>query len=130
MAEGKGRPRMGAVMDAETWEVWSRVEVEGLVALGLSEAEARVEAEKRRERVRLRFAWVRDRFNAFLDMQDRADEAYRRQIEAFPEVDWEEDDAPVLPEPPEEAVAQAIYAEVMTAVDDDRWPRHLHFRDV
>ena len=47
-----------------------------------------------------------------------------------PDVDWESEDAPELPEPPEEAVAQAIYAEVMAALNEDRWPRHLHFRDV
>ena len=51
-------------------------------------------------------------------------------MDAHPEIDWESEDAPDVPEPPEEALAEAIYAEVMAAVKEDRWPRHLHFGDV
>ncbi|HEX9945918.1 MAG TPA: hypothetical protein VGA98_00095 [Allosphingosinicella sp.] len=101
-----------------------------LVAAGVPEEEAEVEAGRKCERTRLRHAWFRERFEAFLDMQDRAGEAYLQYREARPEVDWESEDAPQVPEPPEEALAQAIYAEVMAAVQDDCWPRHLHFRDV
>ncbi|TMJ16085.1 MAG: hypothetical protein E6G94_05250 [Alphaproteobacteria bacterium] len=60
-------------------------------------------------------------------MQDRVMEICDRQIEENPDVDWEEVEPDEFPDPPEEAIAQAIYAEVMEAVEKDRWPRHLHF---
>jgi hypothetical protein len=112
------------------WEECRRGLVEEMIELGVAPEEAEAEAAKRVGRIRLRIEWARERLDAFFDMQDRAGEAYMRQIEAHPDVDWEDEDAPVLPEPPEEAVAQAIYAEVMAAVNEDRWPRHLHFGDV
>jgi hypothetical protein len=101
-----------------------------LVEMGVPEAEADAQAALKCERTRLRHEWFRDRFEAFLDMQDRAGEAYLQYMDARPEIDWDSEDAPEVPEPPEEAIAQAIYAEVMAAVEEDRWPRHLHFRDV
>jgi hypothetical protein len=121
---------MRSAVTAELWDECRRGLVAEMVELGLERETAEAEAEVRVERIRMRIEWARERFNAFLEMQDKAGEAYVRQIEAHPDVDWEAEDAPVLPEPPEEAVAQAIYAEVMAAVNHDRWPRHLHFRDV
>jgi hypothetical protein len=101
-----------------------------MVGLGIAPGEAKAEAAKKVERARLRFEWASERLDSFFAMQEKAGEAYRRQIEAHPEIDWEDEDAPELPEPPEEAIAQAIYDEVMEALNEDRWPRHLHFRDV
>jgi hypothetical protein len=110
-------------------ELRERVAAE-MVGLGIAPAEAGAEAAKKVERARLRFEWASERLDAFFELQDKAGEAYMRQIEAHPDVDWEDEDAPELPEPPEAAAAQAVYAEVMAALDEDRWPRHLHFRDV
>lgn len=110
-------------------EVAARAKGE-LVAMGVPEEKAQAEAALKCERSRLRHDWFSERMEAFLAMQDRAGEAYLRYMEAHPEVDWESEDAPEMPEPPEEALAQAIYAEVIAAVNEDRWPRHLHFRDV
>jgi hypothetical protein len=112
------------------WEAWTKEVQAGLAAEGVPEAEAKAEARRKCERMKLRHAWFRERFEAFLDMQDRAGEAVLQYMDAHPEIDWESEDAPEVPDPPEEAIAQAIYAEVMDAVKDDRWPRHLHFRDV
>lgn len=112
------------------WEAWTSKAEAALIAEGVPDSEARAEAGRKCERMRLRHAWFRERFNAFLDMQDRAGEAVLQYMEARPEIDWDDEDAPEVPEPPEEAIAQAIYEEVMTAVKGDRWPRHLHFRDV
>lgn len=112
------------------WEEFTAREKEHLLGLGFPEAEAEAQAALKCDRTRLRHAWFRERFEAFLDMQDRAGEAYLQYMDAHPDIDWESDDAPELPEPPEEALAQAIYEEVMAAVQDGRWPRHLHFRDV
>ena len=126
--EGRGGPRRRTGPD--DWAEWRRQDEEALIALGMPAEEARAEAARREERVRLRIAWGRERLDAFFAMQERAGEAYTKQIEAHPGVDWESPDAPVLPEPPEAAAAEAIYAELMAALNEDRWPRHLHFHDV
>jgi hypothetical protein len=112
------------------WEAWTREALAGLLAEGTPPGEARVEARRMCERMKIRHAWFRERFNAFLEMQERAGEAVLDYMDARPEIDWDDEDAPEVPEPPEQAIAQAIYAEVMAAVKEDRWPRHLHFRDV
>jgi hypothetical protein len=101
-----------------------------MVELGIEPGEAEAEAAKKVERARLRFEWARERLDAFFALQEEAGEAYRRQIDAHPEIDWDDEDAPQLPEPPEAVAAEAVYAEVMQALNEDRWPRHLHFRDV
>lgn len=136
MAEETGSqgPRRWSAKQVEPpppdWEAWSRDALAWLIAEGTPVEEAQVEARRMCERTKLRHAWFRERFNAFLDMQDRALEAWGRYKDEHPEIDWEDEDAPEVPDPPEQAVAQAIYAEVMAAVKEDRWPRHLHFRDV
>lgn len=115
---------------AEEWqEVRGRLAAE-MVELGMAPAEAEAAAERKVALARKRIEWGRERLDAFVEMQDRAGEAYERQMDEHPDVDWESDDVPDLPEPPEEAVAQAIYAELMAAIYEDRWPRHLHSRDV
>ena len=129
-ARARGRGRKGSVLTADQWEEVRLGLAAEMTELGMAGPEAEAEASKKVERARLRLEWARERFEAFFEMQEKADEAYRRQIDAHPDIDWEDEDAPELPEPPEEAVAQAIYAEVMAALKEDRWPRHLHFRDV
>lgn len=119
--------RMGVPRVKRDWgEVEAKVVAE-MRALGMPEAEARREARRKVERVRLRFGWAQERWEAFCEMQDRAGAVYERQVEENPDVDWEEVEPGAFPDPPEEAIAQAIYKEVMEAVEKDRWPRHLHF---
>jgi hypothetical protein len=101
-----------------------------MVELGMEPAAAEAEAKRKVERARLRYEWASERLDAFLELQEKAGEAYLRQMDEYPDVDWEDEDAPELPDPPEEALAQAVYSEVMAAINEDRWPRHLHFRDV
>ena len=127
---GSRRRRRPSAMTTERWQAAEREIAADLLALGMPRAEAEAAAAKKAEMARLRFVWARERLDAFFEMQERAGEATIRQIEAHPDVDWEAHDAPKLPEPPEEAAAQAIYSEVMAALNEDRWPRHLHFRDV
>ena len=125
---GSGRRRWGLLAD-DGEETRRRLTAE-MVALGMAPAVAVAVAARKVELARKRLEWGRERLAAFVEMQERAGEAYDRQVEAYPDVDWDSEDAPDLPEPPEEAVAQAIYAEVMAAINEDRWPRHLHSRDV
>jgi hypothetical protein len=128
---GLGRwPRKRRRPPPPDWEDFTAKLKGDLIAMGIPEEEAQAEAALKCERTRLRHDWFSERMEAFLAMQDRAGEAYLRYMEAHPEVDWDSEDAPEIPEPPEEALAQAIYAEVIAAVNEDRWPRHLHFRDV
>jgi hypothetical protein len=117
-------------MKARDWREVREGMAAEMVELGIEPAEAQAEAAKKVERARLRYEWARERLDTFFALQEKAGEAYMRQIEAHPDVDWEDEDAPELPEPPEEAAAQAVYAEVMAAINEDRWPRHLHFRNV
>lgn len=126
----KGGRRRTNVLTAEDWEETRRHYVAEMVALGTAPAEAEAAAERKVALARKRLEWGRERLAAFVEMQDRAGEVYDRQIDEYPDVDWDSEDAPDLPEPPEEAVAQAIYAELMAALYEDRWPRHLHSRDV
>jgi hypothetical protein len=118
------------MMTAADWKAAGRRAAAEMVELGLEPGEAEAEAAKKVERERLRYEWVRERLDAFFELQEKAGEAYERQMDDYPDVDWEDEDAPELPDPPEQAAAQAVYAEVMAAINEDRWPRHLHFRDV
>ncbi|HEX8622382.1 MAG TPA: hypothetical protein VF718_10450 [Allosphingosinicella sp.] len=112
------------------WAAWTREALAGLLAEGIPVAEAEVEARRMCERMKIRLAWFRQRFDEFVEMQERAGEAVDRYMDERPEIDWDAEDAPEVPEPPEQAIAQAIHAEVMAAAKEDRWPRHLHFHDV
>lgn len=128
---GLGRwPRKRKRPPPPDWEAFRADMKEDLVRIGVPEAEAEAQAALKCERTRLRHDWFKERMDAFLTLQDQAGEAYLRYMDDHPEVDWDSEDAPEVPEPPEEAAAQAIYAEVMAAVQEARWPRHLHFRNV
>ncbi|HYW16284.1 MAG TPA: hypothetical protein VE891_09030 [Allosphingosinicella sp.] len=127
MTRHSGRPGRRTAVDWKEIEERSAAE---MGELGMPPDEAKAEAAKKVGRARQRFEWARERLDSFFAMQDKAGEAYMRQIEEHPEIDWDDEDAPELPEPPEAALAQSIYEEVMDALNKDRWPRHLHFRDV
>lgn len=113
------------------WDRFEREAAAGMAALGLDEQEALAEAGRLSERTRARIAWAGRRLREFFELQEKAGEAWLRLIDSHPEVeDWESPDAPQLREPPEETEAQAVYREVMAAIREDRWPRHLHFAAV
>ena len=121
------RRQFGSKVD---WATWTHKAAAEQRWFGFSEEVARAEAVKARERLKLRLAWVRERFALSCEMEDRAGDAYAAMCEARPEIDWDSPDAPELPAPPEEAIAEAIRAELMAAVEEDRWPRHLCFHYV
>ena len=127
---GWRRRRRRQLVSADDWEETRRELAAEMVGLGMAPGEAEAEADRKVELARKRLEWGRERLDAFVEMQERAGEVYDRQIDEYPDVDWDSEDAPEVPEPPEQAIAQAIYAEVMAAVKEDRWPRHLHSRDV
>jgi len=127
---GRRRRRGGSGPGAEDWAETQRLHAAEMVELGMEPAVAGAEAARKVRLARLRVEWGREQLDKFFEMQERAGEAWDRRIDEHPGVDWESDDAPDLPDPPEEAVAQAIYAELMAALEEDRWPRHLHERGV
>jgi hypothetical protein len=101
-----------------------------LVAEGVPAEEAAVEAARRVERMKLRMAWFEERFQAFIDAQDRVGDYYVNYADDRPEIDWDDEDAPDIPEPEAlQAVVDALYAEI-DAARQGRWPRHLHFAEV
>lgn len=112
------------------WAAFRALVAGEMRGIGVPAEQAEAEARLIEGRRRLRLAWARERFREFLTLQDAAGEAYCRDIEAHPDVDWDSDDAPDLPPPAEEVLAQAVYDEVRAALDRDRWPRHLHFHQV
>lgn len=118
-------------MDIETAvRGWREAQVAELVGLGLPEDEAIAQMLEAEPRVRARFAWAEDRIAAMRAAQKALDAAWFRRLDAHPDVDWDDPDAPILPDPPEQAAFDAIHAEIMAAADHDRWPRHLHFPNV
>ncbi|MEA3066097.1 MAG: hypothetical protein QOJ27_2558 [Sphingomonadales bacterium] len=128
---GLGRwPRKRRRPPPPDWEDFTGKVKGDLLALGMDEDQAKAEAELKCRRTRMRHDWFSERMEAFYAMQDQAGEACLQYMAARPDIDWESGDAPLVPEPPEKALAQAIYAEVIAAVHEDRWPRHLHFRDI
>lgn len=127
---GRAGPKRRRSMKARDWREVREGMAAELVELGVEPAEAEAEAARKVERARLRYEWASERLDAFFELQEKAGEAYERQMDEHPDVDWEDEDAPELPDPPEQAAAQAVYAEVMAALNEDRWPRHLHFRNV
>jgi len=89
----------------------------GQVADDRANAEARVAA---------RVAWVKQRIADLKAAQKRVDEAWTRIFDAQPE-DLDDDALEAIPEPPEQAELDAIFAEIEAVRDHDRWPRHLHW---
>jgi hypothetical protein len=90
--------------------------------------ESAAEDKKARERQLARMAWSLNRIDDMKRAQKALDDAWMKLLEPYD--DWDEEDLPDIPDPPEEAAFQRIWAEVMAAVRHDRWPPHLHWKDV
>lgn len=123
----EGRMRRKSRVD---WAAWRRDAAAALMALGCPPEEAEAEAALKQARTQLRIAWAMERLRAVREAEARVGEAYGRMMDERPDVNWEDPDAPELPEPPEQALCDALYEEVAAARDRDRWPRHLHFHRV
>jgi hypothetical protein len=80
-------------------------------------------AEARRD---ARVAWVKETMAALGAAQEKVDEAWTRIFDSLPE-DLDDDELENIPEPPEQAELDAIWAEIEAVRDHDRWPRHLYW---
>lgn len=79
------------------------------------------------KRVAARVAWVKETMAKWRDAQERCDAAWDRLIAPYAHLDDEALEALDLPEPPEEAEVNAIYAQLRAVIDRDEWPRDLYF---
>ena len=109
---------------------WRAERMAEYVELGLEDEAAVREARAAEARVEARCAWVKQRIAEMRAAQAALDAAWSRILKDYPDVDWEDPGAPEIPDPPEQAAFDAIYAEIAAVRDHDRWPRHLHFGGV
>jgi len=77
-------------------------------------------------RIMARLAWARDRIEAFKRASKAVDDAWMAKLAPYDDLD-EDEELPDLPSPPEQAVLEAILAEIHAVTEEDRWPRHLHW---
>jgi len=87
---------------------------------------AAADEEQAAARIAARCAWVAQAVPAFMAAQERVGEAWARIFESLPE-DLPDEELEKLPDPPEQAQADALWAEIKAVRDHDRWPRHLHW---
>ena len=78
------------------------------------------------DRAAARVAWVHEVRAAWKAAQRRVDDAWDRIFDALPE-DLDDEALEAIPEPPEQAELDAIYAEIRAVCDHDRWPRELYW---
>ena len=86
------------------------------------------EAEEAAARVVARMLWARKTVAALLDAQERVKEAWSRTFADLPDdLDEEELDELDLPDPPEQAEVDALYAQLQAVREKDMWPRELYW---
>lgn len=76
-------------------------------------------------RVAARLVWTRRTLDAWYDAQKALEAAWNRQLEPYD--DWNEEDIPELPDPPEQALVDRLWQEIDDVRRVGRWPRHLHW---
>jgi hypothetical protein len=107
---------------------WRRDMMARLLAGTAAPADGEAEDRKARARRLARTAWGLNRLDDMKRAQKALDAAWMKLLEPYD--DWDDEELPDIPDPPEEAAFQLIWAEVMQAVEFDRWPAHLHFTAV
>jgi len=90
----------------------------------LAEDEEAEEARSRERRL-ARTAWALERVDALRRANKAMIAAWMAMLAPYDDVD--EEDLPDFDPPPEEAVVDAIHAEIHAALDEDRWPARLHW---
>lgn len=82
------------------------------------------EVEMWRRRI-ARLDWCKAQSDKLHAAQEAADAAWDRLLAPYDGMDM--DDIPNIPDPPEQAEVDQIWAEMQQVIDHDRWPRHLHW---
>ena len=104
---------------------WRRKVVAALLAGTAAPMENEAEHRKASERAWARMAWSRARLDDMKRAQEALDAAWMELLEPYR--DWDDDELPDIPDPPEEEAFQRIWFEIMAAIELDRWPRQLHW---
>ena len=99
---------------------------ETIRALLASAGQVAGEQEQREARIAARVAWARQTIDAMFEAQKRVQEAWDRIFDELPD-DLSEEELEKIPEPPEQAVVDALYEQIAAVRDHDRWPKHLHW---
>ena len=86
---------------------------------------AAAEQEQAAARMAARRAWAEQAIEAFFAAQERVHEAWTRIFRELP--DFDDEALEQLPDPPEQAEADALWAEIEAVREHDRWPRHLYW---
>jgi hypothetical protein len=110
---------------ADSAEAGRRRVIAGLLAGTVVVEDEDAEEARMRERGLARAAWAMERVDALKRAQRAMIAAWMELIAPYEDVD--DEDLPEIDPPPEEAVVDAILAEINAAVDHDRWPAHLHW---
>jgi len=77
----------------------------------------------------VRAQWAEQITKDFFAAQERAGEAWKRIFATLPD-DLDDEELEKLPGPPEQAEADALYAQIEAVRDHDRWPRELYWKNV
>jgi hypothetical protein len=106
-------------------KAWRCKVITALLAGKAAPVDDEAEAARARERRLARVGWGLERIDALRRAQKAMDAAWMALIAPYDDVD--EEDLPDFDPPPEEAVVEAILAEIEAAIHQDRWPAHLHW---
>jgi outer membrane protein TolC len=96
--------------------------IQSLLAAGQCAA---ADEEQAAARLAARHAWIKQAIDAYFAAQERVAEAWSRILDEHPDLDDEALEQ--LPDPPEQAEVDALWAEIEAVRDHDRWPRHLYW---
>ena len=102
-----------------------RATVAALLAGTAAPADEGAEERAAERRVAARLVWTRRTLDALRDAREALDAAWHRQLEPYE--DWDEEDIPELPDPPEQELIDRLLKEIDDVCKRDRWPRRLHW---
>ena len=75
-----------------------------------------------------RYHWLHRTTQAWQDANSRVTEAWDRALAPLPEdISDEELEALELPDPPEQAEVDALWAQLNDVIQHDKWPKELYF---
>jgi hypothetical protein len=113
------------------WAKYRAERIAEMIELGFSDEAAAREARLAEERFRARFAWGVALMDRWREATEAVDAAWARRFEEHPELQsWTDEALDALPDPPEQAALDSVYAEVEGFMEHGRLPRAVHFHAV
>jgi hypothetical protein len=115
------------------WAEFRRRRIAEILSLGLPAEAAGAAAERAERQTRARLEWLSGRYARAAALWARLGAYWSDFAAAHPDIDMvepDDEDLPLLADPPEQSELEAIEAEIAAARDHDVWPRHLYFGEV